>query len=116
MASQLYTALGGRRFVDFGFRISDFPPAHPNHRGTENTEKPQREMMTLHQDDLGMVLRWVGNPLSGSVPSVPLWFSGPLEPIGMNDPEVAVPLSLFSAPVAVICRGRCPRNPTPASR
>jgi hypothetical protein len=40
------------------FRISNFgfPPAHPNHRGTENTEKPQRDIMTSHQDDLEMVL------------------------------------------------------------
>ena len=36
---------------------------------------------------------WAGGLCAASVPSVPLWFSGFLEPFGMDDPEVAMPRS-----------------------
>jgi hypothetical protein len=67
-------------------QLSGFHPPHLNHSGTENTEKPQRNITTPQYESLWMVLRWVGiPPLCGSVRSVPLWFGASLEPISMDD-------------------------------
>ncbi len=35
-------------------------------------------------------------PLSGSVPSVPLWFNELFESTGVHDPEAAMPRSLVT--------------------
>ena len=92
-----------------------FPPVLVNHGGTENTEKPQREIVTAQHDDLEMVMRWVKYTLCVSL--CPLWLRGSnglLESIGVKPSEAVVPRTcrLSADPVAAACpcpaRVACP--------